>query len=122
VNQIQTENISKIQIDYKTSKFDEIFLETIDNTFSTLIGNNAKQAFFSFLDMKYKLDKEALPHRIGEFVEGLEKIFGTSALFLELEAMKILKKKVPSFNYLAENSDLSFRAYAESLKEQMTSF
>ena len=119
MKQLQIENLPKIQIDYTSSKFDEIFIEAIDHTFSALIGENAKQAFFSFLDKKYKLSKEEIPVKIGDFVDGLEQIFGASASLLELETMKNLKKNVPSFIYLPESSDLSFKAYAESLKEEM---
>ena len=122
MNQIQTENIPKIQIDFETSQFDEFFLEAIDQTFSTLLGNNAKQVVFSFLDKKYKLTKEDLPNRIGDFIIGLEQVFGRSAPLIELEMMKNLKKSVPSFNYVVERSDFSFEQYAESLKHQMANF
>ncbi len=116
---MQIENLPKIQMCYTSSKFDEIFLQAIDNTFSALLGENAKQAFFSFLDKKYLLSEKEVPSKIGDFVDGLEKIFGASASLLELEAMKNLKKNVPLFCYLPKNSDLSFKAYAESLKEVM---
>jgi hypothetical protein len=119
MKQQQIENIPKIQIDYTSSKFDELLLDSIDQTLSALLGQNAKQAFFSFLDKKYKLSEEEVPSRIGDFVDGLEQIFGASASLLELEAMKNLKKNVPSFIYLLDCSDLSFRAYAESLREEM---
>ena len=119
MKQLQIENFPKIHMYYTSSKFDEIFLQAIDNTFSTLLGENAKQAFFSFLDKKYMLNEKEVPDKIGDFVDGLEQIFGASASLLELEAMKNLKKKVPLFCYLPKNSDLSFKAYAESLKEVM---
>ena len=121
MNQIQTENIPKIQIDLK-SEFDKLFLEAIDQTFLILLGQNSKQAFFVFLDKKYKLTKTDIPRRIGDFVDGLDQIFGSSAFLLELTIMKALRRRVPSFNYLLEGSDLSFEAYAESLKRQMANF
>ena len=119
MKQLQMENLSKIQINYNSSKFDEIFLESIDHTFSALLGKNATQTFYSFLDKKYKLSLEEVPRRISDFVDGLEQIFGESASLLELETIKNLKKNVPSFSYLLESSNLSFKEYAESLKEEM---
>jgi hypothetical protein len=122
MNQIQTENMPKIEIEInlKSSKFDDLFLEALDCTFLKLLGNNAKQAFFSFLDQKYALSKEDIPNRIGDLADGLEKIFGASAPLLELEVMKNLKKSVPSFNYLAKSPEISFEEYAESLKRQIS--
>jgi len=121
MNQIQTENMPKIEMamDFKSSKFDDLFLEALDCTFLKLLGINAKQAFFSFLDQKYTLSKEDIPNRIGDLADGLEQIFGASATLLELEVMKNLKKRVPSFNYLAKRPEISFEAYAESLKRQI---
>jgi len=119
VDQIQTENIPIIETNYKSSEFDTLFLETIDYTFSTLLGNDAKPIIFSFLDKKYKLSKKDIPGRISDFVNGVEQIFGTSATLLELVVMKNLKKSVPSFNYSAKSPDLSFEGYADSLRKHI---
>ena len=122
MDQIQTENFPKIQIDLQNSKFDDLFLEAIDQSFLILLGTNSKQAFFSFLDKKYKLSKKDIPGRIGDFVAGLEKIFGPTAFLLELAIMKALKQRVPSFNYLMERPNLSFEGYIESLKQHLENF
>ncbi len=119
MNQTQTENLPKIQIYYKTSEFDELFLQAIDQTFSKVLGYNAKQVFFSFLENKIKLSKQDLPNRVDDFVYGLEQIFGTSASLLELGVMKTLRKSVPSFNYSALGSDLSFESYVASLRQHL---
>jgi hypothetical protein len=119
VNQIQTENFPKIQVDFQNSKFDDLFLEAIDQDFLILLGANSKQAFYSFLDKKYKLSKKDIPNRLGDFVDGLERIFGSTAFLLELAIMKALKQKVPSFNYLLEKPNLSFEGYVESLKQHL---
>jgi hypothetical protein len=115
MNQTQTENFPRIQLDFKSSGFDEFFLEAIDQTFS-MLGTNAKQALFSFLENKYNLNREDIPSRLGDFVDGLEKIFGTGASVLELEVMKTLRHRVPSFVYVVESSDLSFESYLLSLR------
>jgi hypothetical protein len=122
VNQTQTENLPKIQIYYKTSEFDELFLLAIDQTFSKVLGNSAKQVFFSFLENKIKLSKQDLPNRVADFVYGLEQIFGTSASLLELEVMKTLRQSIPSFNYSPLSSDLSFEPYVESLRQHLENF
>lgn len=113
--QIQNEN-SKIIIILNCPGFDEIFLEAIDYAFSKL-GINIEKKFIGFLGTKYNMTKEEIPARIGDFVDALEKIFGAGSLPLELSIMKALRLRVPSFNYLADNSDLYFEAYVASLKE-----
>ena len=122
MNQIQTEAFPKIQMDFQNSKFDDLFLEAIDQTFLILLGTNSKQAFFSFLDKKYKLSKKDIPCRIEDFVAGLEKIFGPTAFLIELAIMKALKQKVPSFSYLLERPNLSFEGYVESLRLHVENF
>jgi hypothetical protein len=74
------------------------------------------------LDKKYKLNKNDIPSRIGDFVDGLEKVFGPTAFLLELAIIKALKQKVPSFNYLLEGSNLSFEFYVDSLKQHVENF
>ncbi len=122
VNQTQTENLQKIEIDYKTSEFDELFVQAIDQTFSRLLGMTAKQVFFSFLANEIKLSKQDMPNRVNDFVYGLEQIFGTSASLLELEVMKTLRQSVPSFKYSAQTSDLSFEPYVASLRQHLEKF
>jgi hypothetical protein len=119
MNQIETESFPKIQIDFQNSKFDDLFLEAIDQSFLILLGTNSKQAFFSFLDKKYKLSKKDIPGRISDFVAGLEKIFGPTAFLIELAIIKALKQRVPSFNYLLERPNLSFETYVETLKQHL---
>jgi hypothetical protein len=115
MNHLQTENLPKIQIDLNSPRFDEFFIESVDQTFSKL-GMKVKTTFFAFLETKYNLKRENLPNRIGDFVEGLESVFGEGALPLELCIMKALRKSVPSFSYFADNSDLCFEDYVASLK------
>ena len=116
MNQAQTENLPKIEVDYNSSRFDDLFREAVDSTFSTL-GVTVKEAFFAFLHKKYNLSEEEIPDRISDFADGLEKIFGAGALLLELAIMKALRRNVPAFNYVAASSDLCFEAYVDSLRQ-----
>jgi hypothetical protein len=110
--------LPKIEVDFKSSCFEELVIEAIDQTFSKL-GIEVKQTFFSFLEVNYKLCKEDIPNRIGDFVDGLEQIFGASAPLLELVVMKTLRQSVPSFIYLVESSNLNFESYLSSLKHHV---
>jgi hypothetical protein len=114
----ETKNCPIIQIDlddHNASKFDQTIIEAIDVTFSKL-GVRVKEVFYSALDKEYKLNKENIPVMIDEFAEALEKIFGSSALILEIDLMKNLSKRFPEFKLEAKSSDLTFINYMKSLK------
>jgi hypothetical protein len=121
MNQLQTQTIPEIEIDYSSPRFDELFLDAVDQTLSAL-GINVKNAFLSFLDAKYNLSKENIPDRVGDFVDGLEYIFGPGALPLELRIMRNLSQSVPTFNYVTKQPDLGFEVYVESLKQHIELF
>lgn len=116
--QTQTESMEKIQINLDSPVFGELVNEAIDETFANL-GLKVKLAFFHFLEDHYKLGKEDIPARIGDFVTALEKIFGASASLVEIDIVKILQQRVPSFTYLLESSDLSLEAYLRSLRQHV---
>jgi hypothetical protein len=116
VNQIQTECFPKIQIDSSSPGFDELIIEALDQTLTNL-GAKVKQEFYHFLAYNYKLDEKEIPHKIRDFVEALETIFGPGASLIQIDVLKRLQLKVPSFIYLLESSDLGFEAYLASLKE-----
>ena len=110
-----------IQIDlgnHDASRFDRTVIEAVDLSFSKL-GVRVKEAFYSSLAAEYKLSKENIPVMIEEFVEALEKIFGSSSLLLEIDVMKTLRKQIPEFKFETESSDLSFTNYLKSLRSFM---
>ena len=117
VNQ-ETKSFPIIQIDldnHNTSKFDQTVIEAVDLSFSKL-GVRVKEALYSSLFAEYKLNIQNIPVMIEEFVEALEKIFGSSSLLLEMDVMKTIRKKIPEFKFEAESSDLLFTSYLKSLK------
>ena len=112
---MQTESLPKILVNFKSSDFEELVIEAIDQTLSKL-GMGIKQTFYHFLEVHYKLSKEDVPNRIGDFVDALEKIFGTGASLIEINIVKTLRQKIPSFLYIAKSSDLVFEDYLELLR------
>jgi hypothetical protein len=120
VNQ-ETKSFPEIHIDLENrveSSFDQTIIEVVDLTFSKL-GVKVKQTLYSSLAVDYKLSKENIPSRIEEFVGALEKIFGTSALLLEIDVMKTIRQKVPAFKCETKNPNLAFGDYLKSLKSYM---
>jgi hypothetical protein len=116
MNYTQIENFPKIQLNFDSSSFDQTVLEALDKTFSKL-GEEVKQKIYSLLDINFKIDKENIPNKIGDFVYALETIFGAGAVLLEMDVMKTLRQAVPSFSYVAEGGEMSFEGYLSSLKQ-----
>ena len=121
MNYTQTESLPKIELDFEPSGFEGFVVESIDQTFSKL-GAKVKEAFYSSLEANYNLSKEDIPNRIEVFVNAVEQVFGISAPLLEIDVMKNLRQKVPSFIYVVRSQDLSFEDYLESLKRHIENF
>ena len=104
----------------KMSSFNQTIIEIVDQTLSKL-GLKVKQTLYVCLEADYGLRKEAIPERIGDFVIAIEKIFGSSALLLEIDVMKAIRQKVPAFTCETKNLHLKFEDYLKSLKRFMES-
>ncbi len=98
----------------KIPTFDELLLETVDSTLSTLV-NSSKQIIYSYLEKRYNIKREAIPNNIATFVQALEEIFGQASLLIEAKIMQTLHSKVPDFKYLPKE-ELSFVDYAKNLR------
>lgn len=100
--------------------FDYIFLETLDEVFSSL-GETCKQAIYRQLNDKYGINKHALPNNIKAFTDAIEQIFGNGSHFLETKIMHILHTKVQNFKYYPEKDALIFSTYLEKLRNHLIS-
>jgi hypothetical protein len=98
----------------KGPNFNELLLETVDATFSTL-GDSSKEALYRYLEKRNGVKREDIPGNIATFAHALEEIFGQSALLLEARIMQTLHSKVPDFKYLPKE-ELAFAEYIENLR------
>lgn len=73
--------------------FDKLLLETVDEALASL-GISARQAIYFHLEEKFDIGKNDIPRRVADFADGLEKIFGVGAQFLEIVIMKKLYEKI----------------------------
>ena len=97
-------------------KFDNILLESIDESLSSL-GESAKTSIYFHLQQGFFISKHEIPFRIDDFSNALERIFGLGARHLELLIMKKLHEKV-SCQYKWKGPkwlvpDLTLRKYVE---------
>jgi hypothetical protein len=101
-----------------TPSFNELLIEALDATLSSF-GAQYKQAIYSQLDKNYNLNKETIPEHLEEFSEALTKIFGTSALLLEIKIMSSLHRKAPKLKINPIN-EFSFVSYLKAIQRNLT--
>jgi len=93
--------------------FEDLMLEALEDA----LPDSAKQAIYSNLEKTHNLDKKAIPHKINELVEVLEKIFGFGAKLIEIEIMKNLHRKSDRvLEYFPKTDELSFTEYLMAVK------
>ncbi|MEM3875125.1 MAG: hypothetical protein QXU45_08355 [Candidatus Bathyarchaeia archaeon] len=95
--------------------FEEIFLEAVDEALASL-GESAKQSIYYHLEEKFKIPRNEIPKRIGDFAEGLEKIFGIGARFLEILIMRKLYDRIGKPLEWDERKELVFVNYVEAAR------
>jgi hypothetical protein len=95
--------------------FDKLLLEAVDEALASL-GDSAKQAIYFHLEDKFKIARNEIPQRVEDFGDGLEKIFGMGAQFLEILIMKQLHERIGSPLEWDENKELVFIEYVAAAR------
>ena len=103
-------------VNKKTTEFEELLREAIDEGLS-LLGESAKQVVYFHLEKTFKMNRLDIPYRIEEFIDAINRIFGTGAKILEIQIMKCLFKKVGcTIKHYPERNGLEFAEYVEAVK------
>lgn len=95
--------------------FDKLLIEAVDDALSSL-GESAKLAIYFHIEDKFKIPEEKIPRHVREFAEGLEKIFGSGAKFIEILIMKKLYERIGEPLEWDESKELTFADYFEAAR------
>lgn len=95
--------------------FEKLLLEAIDEALASL-GDSAKQAIYFHLENKFKLERNEIPQRVEDFADGLEKIFGVGARFIEILIMKQLHERIGRPVEWDESKKFVFVEYVAAVK------
>jgi hypothetical protein len=88
-----TIGVLPIEKDTYQEEFDDILLETIDETLSSL-GEPVKNAVYFHLQTNFNISKNEIPKKINEYSEIIHKIFGSGASRFEIKLMQTLHSKI----------------------------
>ena len=97
--------------------FDDLLLNSIDDALTSL-GESVKQSTYFHIENKYSVPRKDIPCNLRRFQEGLEKIFGTGARFIEILIMKNLHSEIGLPLDKLQGSDLEFVAYVAAAKQK----
>jgi len=95
--------------------FEKLLIEAVDEALASL-GDSARQSIYFHLEKKFKIERTEIPQHIEDFAEGLEKIFGAGAQFLEILIMKQLYEKTGRPLQWNKNKELIFVEYVAAAK------
>ncbi|MGQ9506547.1 MAG: hypothetical protein ACUVTB_01650 [Candidatus Bathycorpusculaceae bacterium] len=99
----------------KREAFETLLLEAVDEALASL-GDSARQAIYYHLEDRFKITKNEIPNRLKDFTDGLEKIFGLGARFIEILIMKKLYEKIGQPLEWNESKELVFFDYVIAAK------
>ena len=106
----------RIKAEKRTMDFEELLMEAIDEGLS-LLGESSKQVVYCYLEKTFKMNRLDIPYRIEEFIDAIERIFGTGAKILEIQIMKCLFKRVEySIKNYSDPKNLTFIEYVAAVK------
>lgn len=96
--------------------FEKLLLEAIDEGLSSL-GDSAKYAIYFHLEKTFNINKRDIPHKIEEFADAIEKIFGLGAGPIQILIMKRLYEKIGGVVEYPKRKDLVFTDYVAAAKK-----
>jgi hypothetical protein len=95
--------------------FDLAVIESIDEVFTNL-GENVKEAMYSYLEIRYSMQKEQIPSMIDEFTDAVESLFGEAAKLVELKIIERIQGRVKGFSYKSKTTEIFFSEYISALQ------
>jgi hypothetical protein len=95
--------------------FEKLLLEAVDEALASL-GDSAKQAIYFHLEKKSKIERNEISERVEDFAEGLQKIFGVGAQFLEILIMKQLHERIGQPLEWDTSKELIFAEYVAAAR------
>jgi hypothetical protein len=99
----------------QSTPFDTLLLQVIDETLNSL-GKSVGQSIYFHIENTLSVARTEIPQNLKKFQEGLEKIFGAGAQFIEVLIMKNLYIRIGD-SWAMERQQLEFIEYVDAAKK-----
>ncbi len=103
----------------ESNNFDDLLLDSIDDAFLSL-GEPVKKSIYYHIEQHFNVPRKEIPQNLPHFQEGLERIFGVGARFLEILIMKNLYAKTGCPLKIGQGKQLEFIKYVEAARKSFT--
>jgi hypothetical protein len=100
----------------KSTAFDKLLLRAIDEALNSL-GKSVRQSIYFHMKNKFSINRNEIPENLQKFQEGLEKIFGTGARFIESLIIKNLHTRIGRPLVMEKSEQLEFIEYVGTTKQ-----
>ena len=100
----------------QSTAFDMLLLQAIDETLNSL-GKSVGQSIYFHIENKLSMARTEIPQNLKDFQEGLEKIFGEGARFIEVLIMKNLHMRLGGSLAMKMRQQLEFLEYVDEAKK-----
>jgi len=78
----------------RKSDFERLLSESLDDALADLFGEETKQIIYSWLKSEYRIVREEMPERLGDFDVALTRMFGRSSRAIRRVIVKRLYSKM----------------------------
>ena len=102
-------------IAFQKFKFNRLLVESVDEGLYCL-GELPRKTLYLSLERKFDLRKDEIPFRLDEFIEAIERIFGSSASLVEISIMKRLHTNTKCTIEWCELECFGFSKYVNTVK------
>ena len=104
-----------------TSELDRLLVESLDESFATILGEIPKKTLFDLLEKNHVITKNRIPEKLNEFTTAMDTVFGTTtSKVLESIVVKGLYSKL-ALTYI-ERPDWRLLDYMIEARSRTTLF
>ncbi len=96
---------------------DLLLMESIDDSFTALLGQGAKNALYAYLVKRRALDREDIPERLDDFDECMQETFGQAAVVIERNILARFYHKL-GLNF-SGRTDYAFSDFVDATKKSI---
>jgi len=100
----------------QSTAFDTLLLQAIDETLNSL-GKSVGQSIYFHIENTLSVARTEIPQNLKEFQEGLEKIFGAGARFIEVLIITNLHTRIGGSLAMKMRQQLEFIEYVDAAKK-----